>query len=109
MEVHISDRLKYLSSEKDCRRKQGPERAKKIFQRLNELTAAHALEDLRNMPGHWHELKHDRKGQFAVDLIQPYRMIFLPVGDPAKYVENGSFVWSKIESVQIIEVTDYHD
>ena len=83
--------------------------AKKISRRLNDMRAAICLEDLRNMPGHYHELKQDRKGQLAVHLVQPYRLIFIPVGNPEEFMQDGSLVWKKVQAVEVIEITDYHD
>lgn len=42
-----------------------------------------------------HELRGDRKGQYAMDLVHPYRLIFIS--------ENEIVV-----SVLIEEITDYH-
>ena len=52
----------------------GAERAEKIQQRLDDMDSASTLEDTRNLPGHYHELVGDRKGQWACDLDQPYRL-----------------------------------
>ena len=35
-----------------------------------------AAEDVRFLPGHYHELRGNRKGQWACDLDQPYRLVF---------------------------------
>ena len=65
-----------------CRQKLGPERSRKYLQRLGDLLAAETLEDVRNLPGHYHELTANRKGQWAVSLDDPYRLIFVPHEDP---------------------------
>lgn len=83
--------------------------AKKIKLRLQQADAAVTLEDLRKVPGRWHELREDRKGQFGVSLVEPQRLIFTPVGDPAGYTEKGSIVWDKISAIEIQDIVDYHD
>lgn len=73
------------------------------------LLAASNLEELRNAPGRFHELREDRAGQFAADLDGPYRLIFEPVLTPEeKPIHAAGFVWSKITHVSIVETADYH-
>ena len=43
----------------------GAIRAEKLQQRLDDLDTAITLEDTRNLPGHYHELVGNRKGQWA--------------------------------------------
>lgn len=83
---------------------------KRFLQRLAEFAAADCLEDLRNLPGpRCHELTGDRKGQFAVDLHHPYRLIFIPADDPPPRNEDGGWDWNAITILEILEVTNYHD
>jgi len=83
---------------------------KKFLQRLNEFASADCLEDLRNLPGaRIHELGGDRKGQFAADLHQPYRLVFIPAADPPPKKEDGGWEWKSITIIEIQEVTNYHD
>ena len=83
----------------------GQERSKKLRARLTALHAADNLEQLRHSPGYFHELKADRKGEFACSLDGPYRLIFRPVLQ-AGVVPNND--WSHITHVLITEITDYH-
>ncbi len=77
-------------------RKHGPKMALKIFQRINELTAAPSVETMsRNHIGRCHPFHGDRKGPFAVDLIQPYRLVFQRFGDI-------------VQIVRVLEIIDYH-
>lgn len=87
----------------------GAERAKKVRIRLSALKAATTLEDLRLVPGRFHELTGDRAGQFATSLDGPYRLIFEPIvsEEEAELHENG-WVWSKITHVSILRIEDYH-
>ncbi|ESU24360.1 plasmid maintenance system killer protein [Flavobacterium enshiense DK69] len=60
------------------------------------------------MPGNFHELKSNRKGQWACDLDHPYRLIFEPHEDPIPTNDDGQYLWTEIKGVEIIEVVDYH-
>lgn len=91
-----------------CKAARGLDMARKIERRLQQAYAAVSLEDLRNVPGRWHELHENRKGQFGVSLVEPYRVVFTPVGDPTDYTENGSIKWDKIFAIEIQEIINYH-
>jgi len=86
----------------------GKIRAKKLKQRLGELRAAETLEDVRYLPGNYHELTKNRKGQWACDLDQPYRLIFTPLEQPIPEDNDGKYIWIEILDVEIIEIADYH-
>jgi len=86
----------------------GKIRADKIKIRLSQFKFANNLEELRNMPGNFHELSNRRKGQWACDLDQPYRLIFTPHENPIPTNEHGQYIWIKILGVEIIEIVDYH-
>lgn len=91
-----------------CKREMGTLRAKLFLIRLSDLYKAPNLEFLRHYPGHWHELTRNRKGQWACDLDQPYRLIFtVHEGKPSHY-QQGSYIWAEIDSVDILEITNYH-
>lgn len=89
-------------------RKLGALRAELLKTRLDDLAAAHTLEDVRNLPGHYHELKEDRKGEWACDLDQPYRLIFKPHEDPIPEDKYGRYIWIEITGVEILDITNYH-
>jgi len=78
------------------------------IRRLNELYAAKTLEDVRNLPGHYHELKGNRNGQWACNLLNPYRLIFKPIADPIPIDKDGKFIWREIKEIEIVEITNYH-
>ena len=75
--------------------------------RLNELHAASNLECMRELPGRCHELHGDRTGQLSIDVKQPYRLIFEPVGDDILKADGG-LDWSKVTTIRILEVEDTH-
>lgn len=70
--------------------------AEKIQMRIDEIRASDSVESMiKYQIGKCHELKGDRDGQYAVNLVQPYRLIF----------EKKD---KEITIVRIIEITDYH-
>ena len=82
--------------------------AKKIKIRLDDLAMVDNLADAMTLPGRHHPLTSDRKGQFACDLVHPFRLIYEPSNDPLPIDENNNLIYSKVTIVEIIEITDYH-
>lgn len=98
----------YANSDSAGNKKLGAIRFKIYKKRLDQIRAARNLEDLRNVPGKFHELKENRKGEWACDLDQPYRLIFTPQENPIPTDQDGKFIWVEITGVEIIEIEDYH-
>lgn len=79
-----------------ARKDYGLEMAAKIIQRINELRAADSVDMLVQFQlGRCHPLKGNRLGQFAMDLVHPYRLVFIKN-------EEG------VQLVTIIAIEDYH-
>lgn len=97
-----------FSSHRDLEKDWGNGGAKKIALRLQQLAAAPTLSDIRQMPGRCHELTGDRRGHLAVDVEHPYRLVFRPTADPSPKKPDGGLDWTKVESITIIEIVDYH-
>ena len=77
-------------------KKYGRPMAEKIQQRISEIKAADSVEMMIQYKiGRCHPLHQNREGQFAVDLVQPQRLVF----------EKKN---SEIKIVSIIEIIDYH-
>lgn len=93
---------------KKCQKKLGKNCAELYNLRLSDLLDADTLEDVRELPGHYHELTGNRKGQWACSLEQPYRLIFRPHEDPIPQNADGKYLWVEILGVEIVEITDYH-
>jgi len=91
-----------------CKKDLGALRARLFQQRLVDLLNARNLEDVHHLPGHYHELTGDRKGQWACDLDHPYRLIFEPHEQPVPTNAAGVCIWTEITSVEVIEIVDYH-
>jgi toxin HigB-1 len=86
----------------------GKHRADIFKRRLTQLHDATTLEDVRYLPGKYNELTNKKKGQWACDLDQPYRLIFKPQEDPIPTNEDQQYIWSEIKGVEIIEIINYH-
>ncbi|APU72331.1 type II toxin-antitoxin system RelE/ParE family toxin [Companilactobacillus crustorum] len=77
-------------------RKFGLDMAIKIEQRISEIWVFEDVEQLIQLSiGRCHPLHGKRKGQYAMDLVQPYRLVFIK-----------SKLGLKV--VQIVEITNYH-
>lgn len=87
---------KVCTNAKTAERIYGREMADKIHQRIDEISAADTVEMMIKFHiGRCHMLKQNRKGQYAVDLVHPYRLVF---------EKNGE----KIQIANILEIVDYH-
>lgn len=99
---------KIAEDERKCVKELGALRAELFMLRLDDLYNAANLEETRFLPGHFHELVGTRKGQWACDLDQPYRLIFKPIEDPIPTSPDGKYIWIEIEGVEIQEIVNYH-
>ena len=97
-----------LSSHRALQRRWGADGAKKITLRLQQLTAATTLADLRTLPGRCHELVGDLNGRLAVDIHQPFRLILRPTAEPAPTMADGGLDWHRVDGVTVIDIIDYH-
>jgi plasmid maintenance system killer protein len=89
--------------------RQGPQRAKLIRRRLDELKAANVLDEIRTLPqARCHELTGDRSGQISVDLDHPYRLLFRPGNNPIPLKPDGGLDWTKVTQIEILGVEDTH-
>lgn len=106
----ISRKLqKVCNSEKEMRARFGKPLAERLQQRLAELRAADTLDDIRRLPpARCHELSQNRKGQLAVDLVHPKRLIFEPDHNPVPRKPDGGLDWSHVTRIRVIEIIDYH-
>ncbi|MBZ0168460.1 Plasmid maintenance system killer protein [Candidatus Methylomirabilis lanthanidiphila] len=106
----ISRKLqKVCNSEKEMRARFAKPLAERLQQRLAELKAADTLDDIRRLPpARCHELSQNRKGQLAVDLVQPKRLIFEPDHNPVPCKPDGGLDWSHVTRIRVIEIIDYH-
>ncbi len=98
MEIRYKNKKieKICTEVKTAEKAYGREMAEKIHQRIDEITASETVEMMILFHiGRCHALSQNRKGQFAVDLVHPYRLVFKK--DDAE-----------IQIVKILEIVDYH-
>lgn len=109
MEIGFRDKKLRELCEKQAlaRKKLGGACARKLHGRLADLEAAEAVTDL--VAGNPHPLRHDRAGQFALDLAGGYRLVFAPANDPTPRKPDASIDWSQVTIVCIEFIGDYHD
>ena len=87
---------KVCTDARTAERAYGRDMACKIHQRIDEISASETIEMMiRFHIGRCHPLTQNRKGQYAVDLVHPYRLVF---------EKNGN----EIQIANILEIVDYH-
>ncbi|MFW6223078.1 MAG: type II toxin-antitoxin system RelE/ParE family toxin [Bacteroidota bacterium] len=100
---------KIFNSERELIKKYGKEQAAKIKMRMGVLKSAGNLSQVPvQPPDRCHGLSGKLEGYYAVDLKNPFRLIFRPVCDELPVKEDGSTDLSKITEIQICSVEDYH-
>lgn len=110
MEIKFTDKKleKLANNDRKMLKELGSIRAKLLRRRLTQLEISRTLEDVRYLPGNYHELTENRKEQWACDLDQPYRLVFTPIERPIPANDNGQYLWIEITSVEIVEIINYH-
>jgi toxin HigB-1 len=110
MEITFHNKSLMILANNDRKRllKLGKVRSEKFKSRLDQLHSVQTLEEVRYLPGNYHELVGDRKGQWACDLDQPYRLIFEPHENPIPTDDQGRYIWFEIKGIEVIEIIDYH-
>lgn len=111
MEITFSSRRveKLCNSAKEMHTKLGDRNAKLLQRRLSEMKAAENLDDLGRLPGaRCHELKGNRQGQLAVDLVHPKRLVFEVADNPKPTKTDGGLDWKQVTKIEVLEIVDYH-
>lgn len=80
-----------------------------LFQRLNELHAFANLGEIpfQTTPLHFHPLREDQRGRFAVTLHGKYRIVFEPAGTFERN-DDGTPIKETVTEITIYAVEDYH-
>ena len=87
---------KVCTDAKTAEKQYGCQMAEKIQMRIDQITAADSINMLVQLHiGRCHALTGDRKGQYAMDLVHPYRLVF-------QEKENS------VEIALILDIVDYH-
>lgn len=101
---------KQCNKRKKCIKTFGQICADKIRARLDDLIDSPNLEFVRQyLPqARLHALQGNRKGQYALDLEHPKRLIIKPHHNPLPELPSGGTDLEKITKVLVIEIDDYH-
>jgi proteic killer suppression protein len=92
---------------KECRdfallqKQYGQVRAKRLWQRIQELASAKTLQDMRSAPGRCHELHGTETGRLSLELNHHFCLIFSPSPDQPKKPEGG-VDWEQVRAVEVI-------
>ena len=86
----------------------GPERAKRLGLRLDQMRASLSLQVFRTVHPRCHSLTGDREGQWSADLDGPYRLIFEIADDPVPLDAYRNIDLAHVQKVRIINVADTH-
>lgn len=87
----------------------GADSVRKLRARLDDLSAVASLSYAPMLPGRFHALAGDRKGQFAFHLQGGCRLVIEPVGNPLPSRADGALDLEKVTVVRVVFVGDYHD
>jgi proteic killer suppression protein len=87
----------------------GAPSARKLRARLDDLIAAANLDYMRKLPGRFHGLSKERAGQFALNLHGGCRLVLKPANDPPPEHSDGTLDLSKVTTIKVVYVGDYHD
>ena len=100
---------KTFDSESELKRAYGDRTARAVMRRLAVLKNARTLALVPTFPPErLHLLTGDRRGQYAVDLVHPYRLVFKLNHDPVPLKEDGGIDKDGVTKITIQEVVDYH-
>ncbi len=100
---------KVLHEEALLRKTYGVANAARIRVRLAVLAAAATLAEVpAARPERCHRLLGQREGCFAVDILQPYRLVFEPDYELLGAPSAGRFNAAKVTAIVILEIVDYH-
>lgn len=111
MEIAFANRrvAKTFNTIAELNKTYGRRMAKVITMRMDLLKAANNLSLVpAQKPARRHQLKGDRDEQFAVDLVHPQRLVFIPDHDPIPRREDGGIDLAAVTAIEIIEIVDYH-
>lgn len=95
--TYKSGKLKRIcTSAYEAEKQYGRDMAEKIQHRIDQIVAAPSVEMMIQFRiGRCHPLTGNRKNQYAVDLVHPFRLIFEKKG-------------AEIQIANILEIVDYH-
>lgn len=81
---------------REAERRHGSDMAKKIHMRIDQISSASSVEEMvQGRIGRCHPLHGKRQGQYAMDLLHPWRLVFTKKGDA-------------VQIAFILEIVNYH-
>ena len=94
---------KICTSPERAVKKYGARGAEILLRRLRQMREAKDVETLTRIPGHYHPLTADRKGQWACRLQGGLQLVFVPGA-------RGEMVIKEITdpTLTILKIVDYH-
>ena len=100
---------KTFNTEKALIRTYGDRMKNVIVNRMAVLAVASNLALVPTTPPErMHQLSGNLKEQFAVDLIDPFRLVFKPNHEPLPRKDDGGIDRQLIDAIMILDVEDYH-
>ncbi len=87
----------------------GARMARVMMTRMAVLKAARSLVLVpATPPDRRHQLSGNRNEQFAVDLVQPYRLVFEVNHEPVPRRDDGGIDTERVTAITILDVVDHH-
>jgi proteic killer suppression protein len=104
-----SSKLEKIFNAERLLKKEYGENGRVIMRRMILLRAAKNLAEIPSVkPERCHPLKGNRKGQYAVDLKHPYRLVFNIQNNPIPLLDDDGVDLAKVDAIKILSVEDYH-
>jgi plasmid maintenance system killer protein len=105
-----SMKLQKICEEQKCARKALPKDVAELLPRsLGFLAALRSLKDApRGTPLHFHPLRENWAGHFAVRIDKKYRIVFKPCGEFERLPDETPDL-ATVTEIEITAVEDYHD
>jgi proteic killer suppression protein len=98
-----------FNSHRNLVREYGEQNAARIAVRMAVLLQAPNLAAVpTGKPDRGHELKGNRRGQFAVDIVQPHRLVFRVSRDSSTQRQGRRIELGQVTAIEILGVEDYH-
>lgn len=110
MEIYYKNNKleKSLTHDKELIKSYG-ELAKKIKERIKQLTAAENLSVIAFLPAlRLHPYKGNRAGEWSVDIKDNWRIVFEIAQSPIPQKEDGGVNLTQITVIEIVSVEDPH-
>lgn len=112
MDVRYSTKKveKYCTNLATAKKEHGDQIARELFKVINFLQSVVSLRDVAAYtPSHFHKLKGNRKGLWAIDINgrkSGYRLILIPIDEEGKAYPSDIDIVPISHTIQIIEVKE---